>query len=251
MSEEEASNEVVVITGASRGLGLGVAEAFARRGARLGLCARTKPDLRVEGASVHCASVDVRDGAAVQRFADEVVEALGPVSLWINNAGVLDPVAFVRDLSADALRAHLDVNLIGVLHGTQAYVRLLRESGRGGVLVNISSGASRSGYAGWGAYCSGKAAVDRITECVQLEEEPLGLRAHSVAPGVIDTAMQELIRSKTPEQFPAVQRFHDMKRDDAFSSAGFVADRLWELAFDPTARPDEVVVRFPAEPKDH
>ena len=248
MSEQE--ERVVVITGASRGLGHGVAESFARRGARLGLCSRSKPELKVEGARVHCASVDVSDGAAVQRFADEVAEKLGPVSLWINNAGVLDPVAFVRDLSANALRAHLDVNLIGVLHGTQAYVRLLQNSGTGGVLVNISSGASRAGYAGWAAYCAGKAAVDRITECVQAEEEALGLRAHSVAPGVIDTAMQELIRSKSTEEFPDVQRFHDMKRDGAFSSVGFVADRLWELAFDPAARPPEVVVRFPAEPRD-
>jgi benzil reductase ((S)-benzoin forming) len=236
-------NPVVVITGASRGLGHGVAAAMAKRGARLGLCARTKPEL--DGA--HCASVDVRDASAVQRFADEVVERLGPVSLWINNAGVLEPVAFVRDLTADALREHLDVNLMGVLHGTQAYVRLLRESGRGGVLINVSSGAARSGLAGWGAYCSGKAAVDRLTECVQLEEEALGLRAHAVAPGVIDTAMQALIRSKTPEEFPAVERFHDMKRDGAFSSVDYVADRLWALAFDPAARPDEVVVRLPPD----
>lgn len=246
MSTSDAGKKVVVITGASRGLGLGVAEAMARRGARLGLCARTKPELDVEGAEVHSASVDVRDGAAVQRFGDEVVEKFGPVSLWINNAGVLDPIAFVRDLSADALRAHLDVNVVGVLHGTQTYIRLLRASGGGGVLVNISSGAARRGYAGWGAYCSGKAAVDRLTECVQLEEEALGLRAHSVAPGVIDTAMQALIRSKTPEEFPAVQRFLDMKRDQAFSSTAYVADRLWDLAFAPDVSQD-VVVGFPPE----
>jgi len=239
---------VVVITGASRGLGRGVAEALAGRGARLGLCARGQP-APIAGAEVHCASVDVRDAAALERFADEVVGRLGPIDLWVNNAGVLEPIAFVRDLSAEALRAHLEVNLVGVLHGTQAFLRSLRASGRGGVLVNVSSGAALQGYAGWAAYCAGKAAVDRLTECVQLEERDLGLRAHAVAPGVVDTAMQALIRSKTPQEFPAVGKFLQLAADDAFSSPAWVARCLWELAFDPAARPDEVVVRLPPQPR--
>ena len=115
------------------------------------------------------------------------------------------------------------------------------------MLVNISSGAALRGRAGWAAYCAGKAAVDRITESVQLEEEDAGLRAHAVAPGVVDTDMQVQIRATPPDVFPDVEQFHDLKRRDAFSSPAFVADRLLDLAFEPAHRPDAVVLRLPPE----
>ena len=122
-----------------------------------------------------------------------------------------------------------------------------RQHGGGGVLVNISSGAGRNPYHGWGAYCAGKAAVDRMSECLALEEADSGLRVHSVAPGIIETGMQELIRATPRERFPMVDKFLKFKEDDLFSSPRFVADRLVELAFDPSKTPDEVLVGFPLE----
>jgi benzil reductase ((S)-benzoin forming) len=144
-------------------------------------------------------------------------------------------------------RDHLDINLSGLFLCTRAYVHHLRRRGSEGVLINISSGAAWHGYAGWTAYCAGKAAVDRLTECVQLEEEASGLRAYAVAPGVIDTEMQSLIRACSPEVFPEVERFKDMKRDDSYNTPAFVAEHLLAMAFDPSARPDEVAVRLPNE----
>jgi NAD(P)-dependent dehydrogenase (short-subunit alcohol dehydrogenase family) len=120
-------------------------------------------------------------------------------------------------------------------------------TGAGGVLVNITSGAALGGYAGWGAYCMGKAAVDRLTECVQLEEASLGLRAYAVAPGVIDTDMQRTVRALDEERFPLVEKFRQLKRDEAFNSPAWVARKLLAIAFDPAARPEKVVVRVPPE----
>jgi NAD(P)-dependent dehydrogenase (short-subunit alcohol dehydrogenase family) len=88
-------------------------------------------------------------------------------------------------------------------------------------------------YEGWGAYCAAKAGLLHLTRCVAAEEAGSGLRALSVAPGIVDTAMQELIRSSTPEQFPQLERFKDLKRDDAFNSPEFVAAHLLAVAFDP------------------
>src|SRR5437763_1058599 len=85
----------VVITGASRGLGAGMARSMARRGLKLGLCARARPELDVPGATALCASVDMRDAAAVMAFAADCGEQLEPIDVWINNAGVLDPIGFV------------------------------------------------------------------------------------------------------------------------------------------------------------
>ena len=242
----ELTGKTVVITGASRGLGAGLARDFARRGMKLGLCARSAPVLP-DGPQVVAAELDVTGPDAVERFAAAVAERLGPIDLWINNAGVLEPIAPLRDVAPAAARAHLEVNVLGVVLGTQAFVRHLRRRGGEGVLVNLSSGAARSPYAGWSLYCAAKAAVDRLTECVALEEAAHGLRAYAVAPGVIDTDMQALIRAAPAERFPEAPRFVERKRAGHFNTPAFVAERLLELAFDPAARSGEVCVRLPDE----
>ena len=111
---------------------------------------------------------------------------------------------------------------------------------------NISSGAARNGYSGWSAYCATKAAVDLMTESVQIEEEEHGLlRAYSVAPGVIDTDMQAVIRECRIEDFPMVEKFRDLKARDAFNTPEFVAQKLLDIAFDESARPESVRTSLP------
>jgi NAD(P)-dependent dehydrogenase (short-subunit alcohol dehydrogenase family) len=214
---------------------------------KLGLCSRSQPVL-ADGADVLSRRLDVSDEKAVDAFAAAVEERFGTIDLWINNAGVLEPIKPVRDLTLAEFRDHIEINLTGLFLCTRAYIRHLHRSGSdSGVLINISSGAAWHGYAGWGAYCAGKSAVDRLTECVQLEEEQHGLRAYAVAPGVIDTGMQTLIRSCTPDVFPEVERFVEMKRDDTYNTPGFVAEQLLGIAFDPAARPEEVAIKLPDE----
>lgn len=233
---------VAVITGASRGLGAGIAAEFARHGLRLGLCARSQPALPA-GDKVVAETLDVVDAGAVERFCAAVAARFGGIDLWINNAGILEPVDQLRRVESDDFRRHLEVNVLGVFHGTRAFVRHLRATARPGVLLNISSRAARVPYSGWSAYCAGKAAVDRMTEVVALEESGAGLlTAYSVAPGIIDTDMQELIRSTDADRFPDVERFKQIKRDDAFATAESIAQRLLALAFDPAAARDDVSI---------
>ncbi len=246
MASLELSGRTAVITGASRGVGAGLAEHFAGRGMRVGLCSRSAPILP-DSEDVVARSLDVRDEASLDRFTDEVVERFGAIDLWINNAGVLAPIAPLRDVSAAAFREHIDINLTGVFLGSRCYVRHVRSREGGGVLINISSGAAWGGYAGWSAYCAGKAGVALLTQCVALEEASAGLRAHALAPGVVDTEMQALIRSTSAHDFPARPRFVEMKRDDTFNSIGFVADFVLGLAFDPAKGTDEVDIRVPDE----
>ena len=242
-----SNGRVAVITGASRGLGAGMAEHFAAEGLRLGLCSRGAPALP-DSDRVLGVPLDVSDGPAVEAFAQAVVAKFGRIDLWINNAGILDPIAPLRDITSAEFSRQLQVNVLGVVHGTQSFARHVRGREGGGVLVNISSGAARKGYSGWSAYCATKAAVDRLTECVAIEERDAGLRAHAVAPGVIDTDMQKAIRATPEERFPLKEKFVQMKRDESFSSPEWVAAHMLDLAFGPNAGRWAVLERLPAEP---
>ncbi|MDA0667426.1 MAG: SDR family NAD(P)-dependent oxidoreductase [Planctomycetota bacterium] len=246
MSLPDLTGKVAVITGASRGLGEGIAKNYLARGMKVALCARGEIPF-AENDDILTANFDITDEAAVHQFAASAAAKFGSIDLWINNAGVLEPVVKARDLSAEQLRHHLDVNLFGVLYGCQAYLQHVAGRSGQGVLINISSGAAWGGYAGWAAYCMGKAAVDRLTETLALEELENGLHAYAVAPGIIDTAMQATIRASTPEVFPMVDKFHEYKNNDLFNSPDFVADHLLMLSFDEAAKPEQTVVRLPAE----
>jgi NAD(P)-dependent dehydrogenase (short-subunit alcohol dehydrogenase family) len=255
----EVAGRVAVITGASRGLGAGLAVHFAWAGMHLGLCARHRPNLVVttrptarDGQVMSAepplrAAVDVTDFDALAEFTDAVVARFGPIDLWINNAGVLDPIGPLAEADPAAVARHINVNVVGVLHGSSLYASHVRQRAGGGVLINISSGAGTKPYAGWAAYCAAKAAVDQLTRVVALEEAPHGLEAYSVAPGVIDTDMQALIRATDAADFPEVARFRQLEADGSFNSPAWVAEHLLAVAFGPT-RPAQVTVRIPAEP---
>jgi NAD(P)-dependent dehydrogenase (short-subunit alcohol dehydrogenase family) len=243
----DLTSKVAVITGASRGLGAGLAERFLERGLCVAVCARQAPALPGDPARMLSRAADVTDADAMERLCAAAAERFGRVDLWINNAGLLAPIGPLREVDPAELALHIEVNVTGVFYGSRAFIRHVRARGGAGVLLNISSGAARNAYAGWSAYCAGKAAVDRMSEAIALEEGDHGLRVHAVAPGIIDTDMQGMIRRCTPEQFPRVQKFLDLKANDAFSSPAFVADRMLELAFGPDAPGTPVITTLPLE----
>jgi len=235
-----AEPPVVVVTGAGRGIGAGLAAGAAARGMRLGLCARTVP-VAPAGASAVVAPVDVADAVALDGFAEEVVGRFGRIDLWVNNAGVLDPIGPLADAPPAALARHFDTNVLGVAHGSAVFARHVRGRPGTGSLVNISSGAAVSPYRGWAPYCASKAAVEMLTEVVGLEERGAGLLAYAVSPGVVDTDMQSLIRETPAESFPDVERFRRLHDRGGLATAEWVADCIVERCLDPDTRwvPDE------------
>jgi len=233
-------DRVIAITGASRGLGAGIARAALAAGAQLALCSRGRAGLEASE-RVLTERLDVRDADAMRHFAREAFERFGRVDLWINNAGALEPVGPLIDIEPESFRALIETNVLGVAWGCRAYLRELRERDQRGVLLNISSGAARKAYRGWSGYCASKAAVDRLSEAIALEEAER-VRVHSVAPGVIATAMQAAIREKSPREFPDVGRFIELEQRGALLEPEAAGAALLELAFDPDKRSDEVCI---------
>lgn len=239
--------KVAVITGASQGLGAGLADRFAEYGVQLGLIARREPEPR---SSTTCLTggVDVTDPIRVEQFANAVLQRLGTIDLWINNAGVLDPVGPQREIEPDDMYTSLAINVGGVMNGTRTFTNQARMfTGPQRVLINVSSGAATSIYEGWSIYGASKAAVDQFTR-VTAAEEP-DLLCYSMSPGLVDTEMQAQIRTTSTKKFPAAERFihaYDMK---AFNSPAWIADHLLGI-LSGTFRPTEVVFRVPDEPRE-
>jgi len=254
-----ADGRVAMITGASRGLGAGLAAHFAAHGLHLGLCARHEPAAvrtrltasdATGAASTEAlrAGVDVTDRAALDVFVAEVVDRFGRIDLWVNNAGLLGPIGPLAGLDPAEVARTVEVDVVGVLHGSAAFATHVRSRPGPGVLVNISSGAATTPYVGWAAYCASKAAVEQLTRVVALEEAPHGLAAYAVSPGLVDTDMQAAARAADAADFPEVERFRRAAAEQAFNSPAWVGSHILGLAFGGERR-ETVSVRVPDQPR--
>lgn len=180
------------MTGASRGVGRALAEAFAREGARLVVTATrsehlgaTLREVARAGAAVEGIALDLGDPAATDRAAAEAIGALGRVDVLVNNAGLLGVRRPLADYPLDEWRRVMAVNVDGTLRLTQA---VLPAMAAGGAVINVTSGAA--GRSRWGAYSVSKLALDGLTGMLREELAPSGIRCVGINPGPARTAMR-------------------------------------------------------------
>ncbi|WP_323040272.1 SDR family oxidoreductase [Gemmobacter sp.] len=193
----DLTDRLVAITGAARGIGAAAAREFAAAGARVALISRDEGRLATLAEELgRCAMAlpcDVSDAAALKAALAEAEEAMGPLEVLVNNAGVIDPIARIADADpADFARA-VAVNLNGVFNGMHAALPGMIARGRGTILT-IGSGAAHNPQEGWAAYCSSKAGAWMLTRSAHLEAGPAGVRVISLSPGTVATDMQAAIR---------------------------------------------------------
>jgi short-subunit dehydrogenase len=187
-------DKVVVITGASSGIGRATALMLAKRGAHLVLAARREEPLdelavRCEALGVRCLVVptDVSDASAVRALATQAIEAFGHIDGWVNNAGVY-LIGRLEETPDDAFRQVMETNFFGTVYGSRAALAQFRHQGRG-VLINISSvfGTAAGPYVS--AYAASKFAVRGFSSAVRQEFEGTGIHVCTILPASVDTPL--------------------------------------------------------------
>jgi NAD(P)-dependent dehydrogenase (short-subunit alcohol dehydrogenase family) len=192
------SGKVVAITGGARGIGKATAAALVAKGCRvaigdleLELAEKTAAEL---GGGTIALPLDVTDRGSFERFLDEAERQLGPVDAVINNAGIM-PVTAFEDESEDSVRRQIDINILGVITGTQLAIKRLRPRGRGWI-VNIASQAGKSGLPGIATYSGTKHAVVGLSEAVRAELRGSGVEVLCVMPTVVNTELTSGVGQK-------------------------------------------------------
>jgi len=190
--------KVVVITGASRGIGAAAAQEFAAAGAQVALLARSADAVAALaapfGPQAMALACDVADAASVNAAVAAIIARFGRIDVMINNAGVIDPIAHLATADPDAWGRAIDINLKGVFHGMQAVLPSMRAQG-GGTIITVSSGAAVNPLEGWSAYCASKAGALMLTRVAHVEEGPHGIRVLGLSPGTVATDMQTKIKA--------------------------------------------------------
>jgi glucose 1-dehydrogenase len=188
------TGKVAAVTGGDQGIGRAIAERLAKDGADVAICYRKNKkgaDEVVENitstkrrAAAFQADVGkVTDG---QYFIEQAVAALGKIDILVNNAG-LEKRADFWDVTEEDFDAVLNVNLKGMFFVTQAVVRHLRQAGRGGKIINISSVHEELPFPHFASYCASKGGIKMLTRNLAIELAPNGITINSIAPGAIET----------------------------------------------------------------
>ncbi|MER9182998.1 SDR family oxidoreductase [Mesorhizobium sp. M0159] len=202
---EGIENKIVIITGASSGLGEATARHLAARGASVVLGARRShridalvQELTAAGHKAKAVTTDVTDAGQVQNLVNTAVREFGRIDVMLNNAGLM-PLAPLERLKVDEWDRMIDVNIKGVLYGIAAALPYMKEQ-RSGHIINVSSVYGHVVDPGAAVYCATKFAVRALSEGLRKEVKPYNIRTTVISPGAVSTELLEHISEKDIQQ---------------------------------------------------
>ena len=205
MTSPRLAKQVAIVTGGGRGFGRAIAETLAGLGANVVIASWNAPELdevalaiKKQGGRALAQTADVADERQVQELVLAAERWVGPPSILVNNASVLDPIGPLAETSGSSWLRNIAINVGGTYLVTRAVLpgMLDRDYGR---IVNISSGAADRASAGWSAYCAAKAAVDQLTRVLALELDGSGISVSAFDPGLVDTTQPSRVRPATAQ----------------------------------------------------
>ena len=193
--------KVIVITGASSGLGESAARHLSTQGASVALGARRTDrinsladEITGNGGKALALTTDVTDSEQVKKLVDKAVDEFGRVDVMLNNAGLM-PFSPLERIKLDEWNQLIDVNIKGVLHGIAAALPHMKEQ-KSGHFINVSSVAGHVVVPGGVVYCATKHAVRAISEGLRKEVKPYNLRTTIISPGIVDTELPDSIKEE-------------------------------------------------------
>ena len=225
--------KTVIITGATRGIGKGISELFAKQGANIAFTYRSsdekakdlKDELSANGCKVKGYKSDASNFEAAQQLAVDVLEEFGSIDVLVNNAGITKDGLLMR-MSEDDFDRVMDINMKSVFNMTKAVLRPMLKQ-RKGSIINMSSVVGVKGNAGQANYSASKAAINGFTKSTALELGSRNIRCNSIAPGFIETEMTEALAE---EQIQEWRNAIPLKRggtsEDIANSALFLASDM-------------------------
>lgn len=231
---------LALVTGGSRGLGAALCERLVADGWHVVEFSRTAP--HPYSVRTDLTSPEVLFGQVVRAFTElpsETIEEL----LVVSNAGTIAPIGPSSSNEVIGILGNLDTNFASAILFISLVVDRFQVVPCRKVVLNISSGAAQKPYSGWSLYCASKAGVEMFIRALAIEQsrETYPFVAVNVNPGVMDTQMQSLIRSASPEDFPDQPRFQGMKERGMLSSPESVAKALVRIAADTGVEPGSCV----------
>jgi len=198
---EELRGKTALVTGASKGIGAETARRMGELGINVILAARSKDaietiaeEIKSVGGSATAAACDIADYAQVKAAIDLAIGAFGSIDIIVNNAGLIEPIARLKDSDPAEWGKTIDVNVKGVYNTTHAALPHMEAKGSG-VIINISSGAATSALEGWSHYSASKAAALMLTKATHTEVAENGIRVVGLSPGTVATDMQVAIKA--------------------------------------------------------
>lgn len=229
-------NKTAFVTGISGGIGKAIAERLLNEGYHVFGISRNNA---IKHDNYCFIPLDLSNPEAVHSFV--FPNQLKGSMLLINNAGIIGKIGRIGETDQNSIQEVIQVNVIAPEILMNKFLKSYSGSAKSLHILNISSGAGKYPIESWATYCSSKAALDLFSLTVAEEFKRLNrnqFHIHSVAPGVVDTGMQEEIRSSAKSDFPLVDKFISYKESDELYSPDHVADKLMELISAPQRYPE-------------
>lgn len=195
----------VLITGTSSGIGLGLARHYCEKGAKVYGISRREPALDSE--NYQHLSLDLTDTEALEEKLPPFIQGID-FDLCVMNAGALGKIQPMQEAEISELKSVMDINLWAV----KSVIDCVLSNAKAKNIVCISSGAAVNGNYGWSGYALSKAALNMLVQLYASEVE--GVKFYALAPGLVDTSMQEYLWNVSEEKFPSVKKLHDARGTD-------------------------------------
>lgn len=235
--------EIVIITGVSKGLGEAVAKLFLQADKKvIGISRSVSRQLEryvnendYDFQHIICDLADTEQLIhAVEEIEKELADAKPEAVYLIHNAAVVEPIKPIGKINPKDLTHHISINLSASMLLLNECIRLADENESSFSCAMVSSGAGDRPIYGWGAYCSTKAAVDMFVRTAALEQKKLQTQHKIISfnPGIMDTGMQETIRSQNAADFADIDTFTGYKENDQLKNTNEIADILFDLIID-------------------